>query len=87
MIRIEEPFLTVSVFTPVSYMDSVMELAKRKRGIFVKSEYVSDRMKIVYDLSLIHISVSMIQKAMERAQGINTVEELLNEIYKQRIKA
>ncbi len=32
-------------------------------------------------------AVSMIQKAMERAQGINTVEELLTEIYKQRIKA
>jgi Holliday junction DNA helicase RuvA len=32
-------------------------------------------------------AASMIQKAMERARGINTVEELLNEIYKQRIKA
>lgn len=32
-------------------------------------------------------AASMIQKAMERADGINTVEELLNEIYKQRIKA
>ena len=31
-------------------------------------------------------AAAMIQKAMERAGGINTVEELLNEIYKQRIK-
>lgn len=31
-------------------------------------------------------AVSMIQKAMERSKDINTVEDLLNEIYKQRIK-
>src|SRR6185436_13165908 len=32
---IEEPFLTVSIFTPVQHMDAVMELAKNKRGIYV----------------------------------------------------
>ena len=31
-------------------------------------------------------AASMIQKAMERSKGITTVEDLLNEIYKQRIK-
>ena len=31
-------------------------------------------------------AATMIQKAMERSSVINTVEELLNEIYKQRIK-
>jgi Holliday junction DNA helicase RuvA len=31
-------------------------------------------------------AAAMIQKAMERSVSINTVEELLNEIYKQRIK-
>jgi Holliday junction resolvasome RuvABC DNA-binding subunit len=32
-------------------------------------------------------AAGMIQKAMERSNAVNTVEELLNEIYKQRIKA
>ena len=31
-------------------------------------------------------AAAMIQKAMERSSSVNTVEELLNEIYKQRIK-
>jgi Holliday junction DNA helicase RuvA len=34
-----------------------------------------------------HEATGMIQKALERAKGINTTEELLNEIYKQRITA
>lgn len=33
-----------------------------------------------------HEAVAMIQKAVERSKDINTVEDLLNEIYKQRIK-
>jgi holliday junction DNA helicase RuvA len=34
-----------------------------------------------------HEATGMIQKALERAKGIQTTEELLNEIYKQRITA
>ena len=39
--RIEEPILAVSIFTPVTYMDAVMEsLQKRKRGLYQKSEFI-----------------------------------------------
>ena len=74
MIRIEEPFLTVSVFTPVSYMDSVMELAKRKRGIFVKSEYVSDRMKIVYDIPLSEVIVDFNDMIKSATRGYGSID-------------
>src|SRR5208283_2708690 len=55
--RIEEPHLAVSIFTPVTYMDAVMALAKSKRGTYQKSEYVGDRMKIIFDIPLSEVIV------------------------------
>jgi GTP-binding protein LepA len=74
MIRIEEPYLTVSVFTPVAHMDGVMELAKRKRGIFVKSEYVSDRMKIIYDIPLSEVIVDFNDMVKSATRGYGSID-------------
>lgn len=74
MIRIEEPYLTVSVFTPVTYMDGVMELAKRKRGVFVKSEYVSDRMKIIYDIPLSEVIVDFNDMIKSATRGYGSID-------------
>jgi GTP-binding protein LepA len=74
MIRIEEPFLTVSVFTPVTHMDGVMELAKRKRGVFVKSEYVSDRMKIIYDIPLSEVIVDFNDMVKSATRGYGSID-------------
>jgi len=74
MIKIEEPYLMVSVFTPVTHMDSVMELAKRKRGIFVKSEYVSDRMKIIYDIPLSEVIVDFNDLVKSATRGYGSID-------------
>lgn len=68
---IEEPHLTVTILTPVNHMDAVMELAKRKRGIFVGSEYVSDRMKIIFDIPLSEVIVDFndLIKSITRGYG------------------
>jgi GTP-binding protein LepA len=69
--RVEEPYLAVSILTPVSHMDGVMELAKRKRGVFVSSEYVSDRMKIIFDIPLSEVIVDFndLVKSITRGYG------------------
>ncbi len=69
--KIEEPFLTVTILTPVQYMDGVMELAKRKRGIFVSSEFVSDRMRILFDVPLSEVIVDFndVVKSITRGYG------------------
>jgi GTP-binding protein LepA len=68
---IEEPYLSVTIFTPVENMDNVMELSKRKRGIFVSSEYVSDRMKIIFDIPLSEVIVDFndLIKSLTRGYG------------------
>lgn len=69
--KMEEPYLTVTILTPVEYMDNVMELAKRKRGIYVSSEYTSDRMKLVFDIPLLDVIVDFndLIKSLTRGYG------------------
>lgn len=68
---VEEPLLEVSIMCPVESMDKVMELAKSKRGKYVKSEYVSDRMRIVFDIPLAEVIVDFndVVKSVTRGYG------------------
>ena len=72
--KIEEPVLTVTIMTPVSHMDGVMELSKQKRGTFVSSEYVSDRMRIVYDIPLSEVIVDFNDKIKSITRGYGSID-------------
>jgi len=71
---IEEPYLEVAVITPVGMMDKVMELAKRKRGTYQKSEYLSDRMRIVYDVPLSEVIVDFNDMVKSVTQGYGSID-------------
>lgn len=72
--RIEEPYLAVSIITPVFAMDSVIELAKRKRGIYQKSDYVSDRMKILFDIPLSEVIVDFNDMIKSATKGYGSID-------------
>lgn len=72
--RIEEPILSVSIFTPVGFMDSVMELAKRKRGVFSKSEFIGDRMKIIFDIPLSEVIVDFNDMIKSATRGYGSID-------------
>ncbi len=74
ILRIEEPILAVSIFTPVSYMDAVMELAKRKRGIYQKSEFIGDRMKIIFDIPLSEVIVDFNDQVKSSTRGYGSID-------------
>ncbi|PIW60853.1 MAG: elongation factor 4, partial [Candidatus Omnitrophica bacterium CG12_big_fil_rev_8_21_14_0_65_50_5] len=71
---IEEPYLTVTILTPVEFMDNVMELSKNKRGIFVGSEFLSDRMRIVYDIPLSEGIVDFNDKIKSLTKGYGSID-------------
>lgn len=74
ILRYEEPILSVSIFTPVTYMDAVMELAKRKRGIYQKSEFISDRMKIIFDIPLSEVIVDFNDMIKSSTRGYGSID-------------
>ena len=76
--RIEEPYLKVTMLTPVEHMDGIMEAAKRKRGVFIGSEYVSDRMKIVFDMPLSEVIVDFNDTIKSITRGYGSIDYQFN---------
>jgi GTP-binding protein LepA len=74
ILRIEEPILAVHIFTPVTYMDAVMELAKRKRGVYQKSEFIGDRMKITFDIPLSEVIVDFNDQIKSGTRGYGSID-------------
>ena len=72
--KIEEPFVEVAILTPVSAMDAVMELAKRKRGIYIRSEYVSDRMRIIFEIPLSEVIVDFNDLVKSATRGYGSID-------------
>jgi len=72
--KVEEPILSVFILTPVKHMDSVMELAKCKRGIFVSTEYISDRMKIIFDIPLSEVIVDFNDQIKSITKGYGSID-------------
>jgi len=72
--QIEEPYLSVSVFTPVSMMDAVMEMSKRKRAVYQESSYVSDRMKIIFDVPLSEVIVDFNDLVKSATRGYGSID-------------
>ncbi|MFT5387526.1 MAG: GTP-binding protein LepA, partial [Candidatus Omnitrophota bacterium] len=70
----EEPYLTVTIMTPVDSMDGVMELSKKKRGVYVNSEFISDRMKIIFDIPLSEVIVDFNDMIKSITRGYGSIE-------------
>ena len=71
---VEEPYLTVTILTPVEHMDNVMQIAKDKRGIFVSSEYVSDRMRVLFDIPLSEVIVDFNDMIKSVTRGYGSID-------------
>ena len=56
MDRVEEPYIKASIITKSDFVGPVMTLCIEKRGEIVNQSYLtSDRVELVFNLSLIHI--------------------------------
>ena len=72
--RIEEPYLAVSIFSPVTMMDAIMALGKSKRGVYQESTYVSDRMKVVFDIPLSEVIVDFNDLVKSATRGYGSID-------------
>jgi len=71
---VEEPHLRVSILTPVNCMDAVMELTKKKRGVYLKSEFISDRMRVMFDIPLSEVIVDFNDLVKSATRGYGSID-------------
>ncbi|MEG1874255.1 MAG: translation elongation factor 4 [Angelakisella sp.] len=66
----EEPYVNASIFTPSSYIGSIMELCQQRRGIYKDTRYLdADRAELHYDLPLNEIIYDFFDALKSRTRG------------------
>ncbi|MFM8237091.1 MAG: elongation factor 4, partial [Actinomycetota bacterium] len=73
--RIEEPYVKVSILTPVEYVGTLMELAQARRGELDRMDYLSeDRVELVYMLPLAEIVLDFFDQLKSRTRGYASLD-------------
>ncbi len=72
---IEEPWVTLSVITPGSYIGSLMELSTNRRGSFVTMEYLDPtRVLLTFEMPLAELIVDYFDQLKSRSQGYASMD-------------
>ncbi len=72
---IEEPFVSVTLLTPVESVGTLMELCQSRRGEQTKIEYISeDRVELVYDLPLAEVVLDFFDQLKSRSRGYASLD-------------
>ena len=75
IVHVYEPFVNATIVTPLEGMDSICELAKSRRGTFVKMDYLGkDRLSIVFELPLGEIVVDFYDKIKSLTKGYASLD-------------
>ncbi|HEX9506611.1 MAG TPA: translation elongation factor 4, partial [Acidimicrobiia bacterium] len=75
IVRIEEPYVNVTVLTPTEYIGSVMELCQQRRGEMTRMEYLSEeRVELVYVLPLGEIVMDFFDQLKSRTRGYASLD-------------
>jgi GTP-binding protein LepA len=67
---IEEPIMSVDIVTPKDYMGSVMELAQEKRGEYLNTEFIDEKVALLhYRIPLANLIVDFYDKLKSISAG------------------
>jgi GTP-binding protein LepA len=73
--RVLEPWMQITVIVPSNYIGTVMELVTRRRGDFVKMEYLEEnRVLLTYDIPLAEIVSEFYDQLKSRTQGYASLD-------------
>ncbi len=68
--RIEEPYVRATIMCPSEFIGPVMELCKRKRGIFIELKYIEEtRAMLYYEMPLLEIVYDFFDKLKSYTKG------------------
>ena len=65
----EEPYVTVTLYTPKDTVGTIMDLCQEKRGVFLDMQVESSRMKLNYEIPLNEIIFDFFDQVKSRSRG------------------
>jgi len=67
--RMEEPYVTATLYTPQEFVGAMMDICVDKRGIFIDMQYEGGRVKLIYELPLNEIIFEFFDQVKSRSRG------------------
>ncbi len=72
--KIEEPWVTLDIIAPQSYMGKIMELAQEKRGVYKNTEFLDEKRVVLhYELPMASILTDFYDKIKSVSSGFASV--------------
>ncbi|NTV36403.1 MAG: elongation factor 4 [Anaerolineaceae bacterium] len=73
--EIREPWMLLQIFTPTDYYGTVMELVKKRRGIFVSQEYPAPkRVQLNFEIPLSELIIDFFDDLKSRTKGYASMD-------------
>ncbi len=78
--EIQEPWMQLSIFTPTDFYGAVMELVKRRQGLFVDQEYPSpNRVQLNFEIPLAELIVDFFDELKSKTRGYASMDYAFKE--------
>lgn len=75
VLKIEEPWVDISIFSPSRYIGALMELVTSRRGIFKDMKYIEeDRVHLTYQMPLAELIIDFYDQLKSRTQGYASLD-------------
>jgi GTP-binding protein LepA len=71
---VEEPYVSAFILIPIEYIEGVMEFAKSRRGVYQKTEYLSDRIRLIFDVPLSEMIVDFYDNIKSLTKGYGSLD-------------
>jgi len=71
---IEEPIVTLTIYTPESYVGGIMELTQGKRAEFIDMQYVSGKVRLNYMMPLSELITNFYDRLKSVSSGYASVQ-------------
>lgn len=73
--EIQEPWMKLIIFTPTEYYGTVMDLVKKRQGVFIEQEYPSpNRVQLTFEIPLSEIIVDFFDELKSRTRGYASMD-------------
>ncbi len=73
--EIREPWMRLLVFSPTEYYGTIMELVRKRRGIYVEEEYPApNRVQLTYEIPLSEMIVNFFDELKSRTRGYASMD-------------
>jgi GTP-binding protein LepA len=73
--EIREPWMRIEIFTPTEFYGTVMDLVKKRRGIFIEQDYpTSNRVQLIYEIPLAEMIVDFFDQLKSRTRGYASLD-------------